>query len=176
MKKTLAVLMCLMALTACTNGNNYTDTPPTPSAGSNGVQALRTMIAPTDKNPIKDNWTVLGEVGYIIDGEYCDILLATDAQSDKDGYIAWDDSQNWALVVKGESRNFVLYNKRLNGKAYMNVTTNDNLPIITLIQDTPVGIGAARFSYAEDAFYEETLVETEGDGNSIFSSFPEYGN
>lgn len=176
MKKLLAILMCIAALSACTGDMNPIDTPPTPSANANDPQSLRTMIASTDSNPIKDNWTVLGEVGFIVDGEYCDIKLATDAQTDSSGEIAWDDSQNWALVAEGESRNFVLYNSRLNGMAYMNVTTEENLPVITLICDTPVGIKVTRYSYSEDAFYEEELVSPESNGNNIFSSFPQYND
>lgn len=174
MKKLIAILMCLMALTACTDVNYPADTTPTPQAGANSEQSLRTMIAPTDENPIKDNWTTLGEVGYIIDGEYCDIILATDAERDKNGEIAWDDSQKWALVVVGESRNFVLFDSRLNGKAYMNVTTEDKLPTITLICDTPAGVSATGYIYSEDAFYQEELIVPENNGNNIYSTFPEY--
>lgn len=174
MKKLLAILMCLMALASCADLNNPTDTTPTPSNNANTPQALRTMLSPTDDNPIGDNWTILGEVGYIIDGEYCDILLATDAERDSSGEIAWDDSQNWALVVVGESRNFVLFDSRLSGKAYMNVTTQDNLPVITLVCDTPAGISATGYIYSEDAFYQEDLIIPENNGNNIYSTFPEY--
>ncbi len=176
MKKLLAILMCLVALSACSGEIIPQNTAPTPSADSNNSQTLRTMIASTDSNPVKSSWTVLGEVGFIIDGEYCDIKLATDAETDSSGEIAWDDSQNWALVVEGESRNFVLFNSRLNGMAYMNVTTEENLPVITLVCDTPVGINVTRYSYSEDAFYEEELVVSESGGNNIFSSFPEYND
>ena len=176
MKKLLAILMCVMVLSACSGDLDLINPTPTPSAGTNDTQTLRTMIASTNSNPIKKDWTVLGEVGYIIDGEYCDIQLATDAEKDSNGEVAWDDSQNWALVVAGESRNFVLYKERLNGMAYMNVTTVENLPVITLVCDTPAGIKVIKYVYSEDAFYEEELVSPENGGNNIFSSFPEYND
>lgn len=174
MKKLLAIFICLIALTGCSESDYPTDTNPTLSGSANSSQSLRTMIAPTNKNPIGSSWTTLGEVGYIIDGEYCDIILATDAETDSSGEIAWDDSQNWALVVVGESRNFVLFNSRLNGMAYMNVTTQDNLPVITLVCDTPAGISATGYIYSEDAFYQEELITPENNGNNIYSTFPEY--
>ena len=176
MKKLLAILMCVMVLSACSGDFGVVEPTPSPSGNANDTQTLRTMIAASTSNPIKNDWTVLGEVGYIIDGEYCDIQLATDAEQDSNGEIVWDDSQNWALVVAGESRNFVLYKEHLNGMAYMNVTTVENLPVITLICDTPAGIKVIKYVYSEDAFYEEELVSPEDGGNNIFSSFPEYND
>jgi len=116
----------------------------------------------------------LGEIGLMIDGEFADIYLATDAETDKDGEILWDDSQDWALVVAGENNNYVLFNENLYGKAYIDVATVDNLPEITLVTTSSIGISVKKYTYSDGAFYEESVIDPADNGNSIYGTFPDY--
>lgn len=177
MKRFTAILVCILTLTlaSCANPITPNNTPSsTPTPSTDNQAPLKTMLSPTSSIEKYSDWTALGEVGYIIDGDYYDLRLLTDAEQSKDGDMIWDDSQNWALVAVGENKSYLLYNARLSGMAYMNVTTSENLPIITLIIDTPTGIGAKKYTYSDGSFYEENVITPENNGNSIFSSFPEY--
>ncbi len=171
MKKLLLAILCVMMLASC--GGNGENPTPTPTPEVNTPMATR-MITATGDNPIGDNWTILGEVGLMIDGEFADIYLATDAETDKNGNILWDDSQRWALVVVGESNNYVLFNEDIYGKAYIEVETVDNLPEITLVQTSSMGLSLNRYTYSDGAFYEENVIAPKENGNNIYSTFPDY--
>lgn len=175
MKKILAVFMCTALLGACAPKNPVTEPTPTPLINQGGEpSAVRTMISPTDKNPIKDDWTVLGEVGVVIDGEYTDILLATEAERGDDGYMMWDDTQKWALVADGEENNYNLFNSLVDGQMYIDVATENNLPVISLVHTSTVGMSVTKYTYSDGAFYAEELITPSADGNNIYTSFPEY--
>ncbi len=171
MKKLLLAILMTMLLASC--GGNGESPAPSPSPEANTPMATR-MITATRDNPIKDNWTVLGEIGLMIDGEFADIYLATDAETDKGGEILWDDSQDWALVVAGENNNYVLFNENLYGKAYIDVATVDNLPEITLVTTSSIGISVKKYTYSDGAFYEESVIAPADNGNSIYGTFPDY--
>ena len=171
MKKLFMVILSVMLLASC-KGNTETPTPsPSPEAI---IQKETRMITPSLDNPIKNNWTTLGEVGLMIDSEFADIYLATEAETDKDGEILWDDSQRWALVVEGESETYVLFDEDIYGKAYIEVDTVDNLPEITLVTTSSIGLSAVKYTYQDGAFYEEIVIEPNENGNNIYSTFPDY--
>lgn len=177
MKRILAAVMCVAILGACAPRQTITDPTPTPiesESGQGQTSAIRTMISPSDKNPITDKWTTLGEVGMVIDGEYTDILLATDAKRGDDGYMMWDDTQKWALVAAGEENTYVLFNSRVDGQMYIDVATENDLPVISLVHTSTVGMSVTKYTYQDGAFYAEELITPSSNGNNIYTSFPEY--
>ena len=174
-KRILAAFMCVALLGACAPKQTVTEPTPTPVSNQGGQpSAVRTMISPTEKNPIGDDWTVLGEVGVVIDGEYTDILLATEAERGDDGYMMWDDTQKWALVAEGEENNYVLFNRQVDGQMYIDVATENDLPVILLIHASTVGMSVTKYTYSDGAFYAEEIITPASNGNNIYSSFPEY--
>ena len=177
MKRILAAVMCVAILGACAPRQSVTEPTPTPVQGEGGqgqTSFVRTMISPTDKNPIDDDWTVLGEVGVVIDGEYTDILLATEAERGDDGYMMWDDTQKWALVADGEEDNYILFNALVDGQMYIDVATVDKEPEISLLHTSTAGLSLTKFTYADGAFYAEEIVTPLAKSNSIYNSFPQY--
>ncbi|MBS7299330.1 MAG: hypothetical protein KIG65_09690 [Eubacteriales bacterium] len=175
MRKILTLMMCVLLLGACTPKTPVTDTTPAPSPlESAQPSAIRTMIAPTESNPIKDNWAVVGEVGVIMGDEYVDVILAADAEYDSDGSIIWDDAQKWALVATGEDKNYVLFDEFADGQMYMDVVTVDKQPEISLIHTSTAGLALTKYTYSDGAFYAEEVVTPSEKGNSIYNSFPQY--
>ena len=178
MKKILAAALCLLMLTSC--GPNSSDTPSTPepapptASPSGQNNSVKKMISPSDKSPIDDSWTILGETFMTIDGDFADIYLATTAERGEDGYMLWDDSQEWALTVVTENETYVLLNEYLHGKLYIDVTTKGETPVISVIQTTTVGLSVTEYVYENGAFYSQNVIVPDGNGNNIYNSIPDY--
>ncbi len=176
MKKIFLVMLCVTLLASC----GIRPTPPAPQTGVVPTDvpiappAVKTMIEPTKVKPISDDWTILGEVGVIIGGEYTDIILATDAKRGDDGYMMWDDSHSWRLVAIGEENCYSLFDKRISGTSYIDVTMEGEDAKIKLISTSTAGLSVTEYTYSEGAFYAEELIKPDSDGNRIYSSFPEY--
>lgn len=173
MKKIFAIILCLAALTACGKKTDNV-TPPPPTGAPVAPNAIKTMITPTEVKPIDGDWTTLGEVGVIIDGEYTEIILATEAERDNDGYMMWDDSHRWRLVALGETNSYSLFDGRLGGIAYIEVEMEGEVPSVKLISTSTVGLGVTEYTYSDGAFYAEEVIKPDTNGNRIYSSFPEY--
>lgn len=171
MKKTAAAVLCVLMMSSCTPQKAPENTAAPLSAPTSAP--VRTMIAPTDKIS-DDKMTVLGETSVTVDGEFCDIALATDAERADDGYMMWDDSQRWTLTVTNDENTFVLLDTHMHGKAYFDVTKRGEETVITLIRTTSAGITATEYTYADGAFYAEELITAAKDGNNIYSSIPDY--
>ncbi len=172
MKKLLLAMLCVLTLTACKGGETVVPTPPPQE--SSAPNTVKTMITESQQSPIKDSWTTLGEIGVVVDGEYTDIILATEAQRGADGYMLWDDSQRWALVAKGDESIYTLFDENMSGTAYMEVSMKADLPSVKLITSSTMGLAVTEYTYSDGAFYAQKLVEPTADGNRIYSSFPEY--
>lgn len=175
MKKILVLIMCTAFLSACAPNNSVNEPSQTPSAAQSGQSAsVKTMISPTDKKAIEDDWEVLGEVGVMFGDEYVDIRLATEAQRGEDGYMMWDDTQKWALTADGENNSFVLLNELADGQLYIDVQTENGQPAILLFHVSTVGITVTKYTYSDGAFFAEKLITPPSDGNNIYGSFPDY--
>ena len=180
MKKILSAVLCLLMLSSC--GINTHDTPsmpssaPAASSAPSGSQstAVKTMISPSDASPIGADWTILGETFITLDSDFADVYLATAAKRGADGYIMWDDSQEWALTVVTDSETYVLFDKHLHGKLYIDVTTRGETPVISLIHTSTVGLKVTEYVYEDGAFYSQTVIAPDDNGNNIYSSIPEY--
>lgn len=178
MKKIFAVMLCALMLASCGTQEEMTPSP-SPDATAQATKepeknSDRTKIEPSGTSPIDESWTVLGEAGMTIGGEYCDIYLATSAQRASDGYMMWDDSQQWALTVSNETETYVLLDANIHGKAYMIVENRSNTPVISLIRSTSTGLAVTEYTYEDGAFYGEEILNPPSDGNNIYSSIPDY--
>lgn len=171
MKKLIIALICALTLCGCGVKNNPVEpTVSQPPVSSAQPSAVRTEIAPSQP---EDYATILAETSTKIGDDFADITLSTDAERGADGYMMWDDSQSWALNIKGE-KSYSLFNSRIGGKAYFDVTRAGKDVVITLYVTSAVGTEVTRFTCGEDGVYRESVISASPDGNSIYSSFPEY--
>lgn len=173
-KQILAAIICAAMLAGC-GAEKVKPEPTTQPVASPSAEPGkdRGMITPVSdyKDVAK---TVLGESEVTIDGETAQIILSTSAVRDSDGYVMWDDSQQWTLRVEYKGETYILFDSHIHGKLYFDVTERGGKPEITLMQSSTVGLGITRFVYADGAFYAEKIVEPEGSGNNIYSSIPDY--
>ena len=184
MKKILAVMLLLCMMTACTSAeqvaNENIDNPEIVTP----LEDKFRLIKKSNEDINYGDYELLGHYKTNIDGidEEVDINLYTSAQRDKMGNLMWDDSQDWFLTVEASDGLYMLYNERINGKAYMKVmkSYNDNSEetIINLhiYANTHNAIIEYRFNGQD---FEEriryTTDETSTHGISeLYSSIPQY--
>ena len=174
MKKRIVAILCILAVCGCAPAKQ-TETPPpaSPAAGESTATpvAVRKIISPVGEAAAYK--TVLAETSTRIDGEFADITLSTDAERGADGYMMWDDSQSWALTVKGKE-NYTLFDERLGGRTYFDVTREGEDVVIMLYTTSTVGTEVTKFTAQDGVFYSEKVINAPADGNNIYNSFPEY--
>ncbi|MDO4618301.1 MAG: hypothetical protein Q4B31_02120 [Clostridia bacterium] len=177
MKKLFLVILTIATLASCSGKNATPAASPAPvPSPSNGESQNIAAISSTTDNPIGGSWTVLGEVGLLFGDDYYDIYLATEAERDENGEMMWDDSQKWALVAVGEKNNYVLFDEDIHGQAYMEVDVIDDIPTITLIRTSSLGLSVTRYHYVfeNSHFITDTVITPIDSANNIYTSFPEY--
>lgn len=177
MKKLLMVMMCVGLLSACAKEN--TPIEPQKSAEPQvtqkpGASGVKTMISASDKSPISDSWTTLGEAMLPVGDDLADVYLATTAVRGSDGYMQWDDSQEWAVTVELEDEVFVLMDEHLHGKVYIDVTTRNKQPVVSVIHTSTIGMNVTEYVYENGSFYADALITADGSGNNIYNSIPDY--
>lgn len=171
MKKLIIALICTLALCGCGVKSGPAEPTASPSPAASAIpSAVRTEIAPSQP---EDYATILAETSTKICDAFADITLSTDAERGEDGYMMWDDSQSWALNIKGE-KSYSLFNSRISGKAYFDVTREGKDVVIMLYTTSAVGTEVTSFTCGADGVYKESIISASPDGNSIYSSFPEY--
>lgn len=177
MKKLTIALICALSLCGCAANTDAPQSSPEPTAQT-AVQdknsAVKTMIAPSDKSPIGEDWTTLGEAMLPIGADFGDVYLATDAHRGADGYMMWDDLQSWAVTVEVDSKTYVLLDEKLHGKVYIDVETRGTTPVVTVLHTSTVGLNVTEYVYEDGSFYAEKVIEADDNGNNIYSSIPEY--
>lgn len=183
MKKILLVIMTVFMLTACGDSKPVEVNP---DDIMNPVQdKFGNIIRISYQYLNYDEFELMGQ--YYIDNlgsetkEAC-VSLRTTAQRDKNGEMMWDDSQEWALDVATEKGCYVLYDQRINGRAYVNVYKaynegkEENVISLYIFGNTYNEVREYRFdgenfietiSYTTDEFANEGISE-------IYSSFPDY--
>ncbi len=181
MKKILVLVTALIMLTACT--------PTEPVVNENidnpePVEDRFNLITKSNEDINYDDYELLGHYTVDIDGidEEVDISLYTSAQRDKMGNIMWDDSQDWFLTAKVSDGVYMLYNGRINGRAYMKVmkSYNDNLEetLINLHIYANTHNTIMEYSFNGENFEERiryTTDETSKHGVSeLYTSIPDY--
>ena len=178
MKKILFAIFAICMLTACTKTEPVINDEPV--VQEENVKII--SMAGEDKS--LDNFELLGQHTVAIDGiekETC-ISLYTSAMRDKKGELMWDDTQEWVLSAETALGNYMLYDERINGRAYMKVIDSynddgDEIVInLHIYANTYNEIREYRFNGEE---FEEricyTTDETSTQGISeLYSSIPDY--
>lgn len=184
MKKILAIMLVLCMMTACTPNepvvNENVDNPEIVTP----VEDKFNLIRKSNEDINYNDYELLGHYITDIDGidEEVDISLYTSAQRDKMGNIMWDDSQNWFLTAKISDGIYMLYNERINGRAYMKVmkSYNDNSEetLINLHIYANTHNEIREYSFNGENFEERIRYTTDGISkqgiSELYTSIPDY--
>ncbi len=177
MKKLFAIFMCVAVLAGCSCNTGETPKPtpaPTPTPVVSTPETEKIIIEASEVAPIEKSWTTLGNLGILLGGESTDIVLATSAMRDDDGYMMWDDSQEWRLVALGENKSYSLLDETMVGISYIDVSMENDIPSVKLITSSTMGLSVTEYTYEDGAFYKSVIIEPDSNGNQIYNSFPEY--
>ncbi len=183
MKKVLLVILTVFMLTACGDSKPVAVDP---NDIMNPVQnRLGEMIGISYEYLNYDEFELMGQC-YVekLGGETRDacVSLRTTAQRDKTGKMMWDDSQEWALDVATEKGCYVLYDQRINGRAYIDVykayneDSEEYVISLYILGKTYNEVREYRFdgeNFIETISYTTDEVATEGI-SEIYSTFPDY--
>lgn len=110
-------------------------------------------------------------VASVIGSGEDEIILLTSAKKDSDGEFMWDDSQQWALAVKGDSNFYVLYDENIKGTPKLNVSEcyddgTEVTPVIRLTLSSSAGFEIREYRY-QDKVFEEKVVYDMGAINEL---------
>lgn len=163
------VFFCL-GLLGCTNAGESTEQ----LSESEPIVIHAIQTDPRQKNML----TKLQEFVFDLDGDGKEetIELHTAAGRDEDGNMAWDDGQNWLLVVVNGNGYYPLLQEYVQlGTVYFTVTDDQNgTIIISVIVNTGAGMKLVSFTYDQDQNgYRGEVVYHIG-GNQIFNGLRTY--
>lgn len=134
-----------------------------------------TVIEATDKVDVAD-LSLLDS--YIMDfnedGTDETISLYTAAERDANGDMAWDDGQNWTLVVGGTDHDYLLFNDYVQlGTIKFYVYTSDDDFYITTIQTGTASLKLTEYRFDKESknFVSNVKFETTGNVNMLHSSY-----
>lgn len=183
MKKILLIIMAVLMLTACGESKPVGVNPD--DIMDNVQNKLGETIGISRVYLNYDEFELMGQC-YLekLGGETKDacVSLRTTAQRDKNGEMMWDDSQEWALDVATEEGCYILYDQRINGRAYVNVYKaynegkEENVISLYILGNTYNEVREYRLngeSFVETISYTTDEAATEGI-SEIYSSFPDY--
>ena len=178
MKKILAIMLIMCMITACTQTEPVINDEPVIETEN------MKLINKTEEVKNLDKFELLGHQSVEIDGieNETSIGLYTSAMRDKKGELMWDDTQEWVLRAETEAGNYVLYDERTNGRAYMKVfnSYNDNgdeiIINLHIYANTYNEIREYRFNgeaFEERICYSTDETSTQGI-SEIYTSIPDY--
>lgn len=164
MKKLCILIMVTMILSGCTTGKrneieNFENSPKIIKAEEDlGKYDFLTRYAGCEYD-ITD------------DGVEEEFLLLTSAKKDDSGEYMWDDSQEWALIVKSDMGTYTLFNEYMRGKIdfYLSERYESDgsiSPVIRLEVSSGSEFFIKEYTYNNDAF-EEKMVYNSGAINEI---------
>lgn len=174
--KKISMFLILIMVLAISFGCTPKDNSPPPVEVEDPVEEPEvTIIEATDKVDVAD-LTLLDS--YIMDfnedGTDETISLYTAAERDPNGEIAWDDGQNWTLVVEDTDHDYVLFNDYVQlGTIKFYVYTSDDDFYITTIQTGTASLKFTeyRFDKESKSFVSNIKFETTGNVNMLHSSY-----
>lgn len=183
MKKIMIIAaMLILTLSGC-KGNIQpapTEIPTTATPATAEPTEIPTVLIQAENvSKVPDGWTVVSKYKYDFDGDGDreTLRLCTDAQSDADGLMAWDDSHNWVLEMSDASNIFTLYKDYIHtGMPSFEVyQDSDGKTCVNLSVITGAGYSMKKFIYIKDkkAFEEQNIYNEEGI-NHLYSSVPMY--
>ncbi len=174
MKKILCLVLAMLMLCACTRTEpviNEIDNPQTEDSVN--------VIAKSNEEINYDDYELLGH--YITD-EKAEVSLYTSAKRDKKGNLMWDDSQEWVLTARMSDGIYMLYNSRINGRAYMKVmksyNENSEETLINLHIYANTHNEIREYSFNGEDFEERIRYTTDGTSkhgiSELYTSIPDY--
>lgn len=145
---------------------------------ANGL-AQGTQIKAVSTDPRKGMVTKLSHYSLDIDGDGANetIELYTQAERAPDGQMAWDDGQNWLLVVVDGNNYYPLLQQYVQlGNVYYAVWyANSNAVTITAAVATGSNVSLINYIYDDErkAFISQSLFDTDAI-NMMYNSIPNY--
>ncbi|WP_353096158.1 hypothetical protein [Tissierella praeacuta] len=104
------------------------------------------------------------------DGTDETISIYTTAQKDEKGNIAWDDGQNWTLLVEDTDKDYILFNDYVQlGNIQFYVYTVEDEFYISTIQTGTANLKLTEYKFIKDEnqFIGTSKFETTGDANIL---------
>lgn len=184
MKKTI-LIMIILALALVTFACTPSVEPPEPNEpieepieepvenpSENPIE--RIIIEPGEKLNV-DNLTILDEFEFDLDqdGQMEMIKMMTAAGRGPDGDIAWDDGQDWILIVQDSDKDYVLVDEYVQlGTIDFNVfTIEEDFYIATYSARTAsLTLNLYQYDRENDSFIMTSPYNTSGNVNMIKSS------
>ncbi|WMM25068.1 hypothetical protein RBU61_19400 [Tissierella sp. MB52-C2] len=119
-----------------------------------------------------DDLTLLdsSKIDYNNDGSEETISLYTVAGKGPDGQIAWDDGQNWTLVIQGSDKDYVLFDDYIQlGSLHFYAYFEDEDFVVTTVQSGTANLKLTeyRFDKEKDEFIGTVRFVTTGNVNMI---------
>lgn len=180
MKKSI-LIMVILALTLVTFGcTNSVESPEPNESIEEPIEEPieehieRIIIQPTDKIDI-DNLTILDEFEFDFDqdGQMENIRMLTAAGRGPDGEIAWDDGQDWTLIVQDSDKDYVLVDEYVQlGRIDFNIFTIDEEFYIACYSARTASLSLNLFKYdrENDSFIMTNEYNASGNVNMIKTS------
>lgn len=168
MKKICVLLAVMMMLSGCSGKNDPSpSSSPTSSAAVTEAPKSDAEVIKLQEN--KDEYDSMNKYSGCVydingDGAEEEILLLTSAKKDSDGEYIWDDSQNWALIVKTDDGIYPLYENHAHGKLKLYVSelydnNGDIRPVIRLETSSSSEFSIKEFTYNGEGFEEKTAYD-----------------
>lgn len=179
MKPYIKSLVFLLAIVAALTGCQATEKISTPR--QQGEQLKSKLVLGITENPGQSrSWTKISEFSADLDtdGGEEKLELLTTAERDKKGNIAWDDGQNWLLLIRDGEKFYPLFSEYVQlGSVYFTVAQygKDDPPKITVMVSTGANLKLANYAYSKDQKgYKEEPVYNSQAINLLFTSLPDY--
>jgi hypothetical protein len=166
MKKIFLIAAVILCLSGCNSveAPKQTETPPAQTAAADAPQKKTIKISADSAK--YDAMNVVEDCIYDITGTGEEtIALLTDAEKDENGEFLWDDSQDWALVVKSSGGIYPLYDAHSHGKLSMNVSESyqedgSTVPVIRLSISASAVFEIREYRWEDGEFTEKTAYST----------------
>lgn len=160
MKKFLLLTALVLTFSGCADNNVPT--------GSNEIvtSAPKTTIALTADSGEFNSMTLYEDCEYDVTGTIDEsVALLTDAKKGEDNEFYWDDSHNWALLVKTKEGVYPLYHDHAHGELTLNMREfyekdGSIVPVICLTISSSAGYEIREYRFSENVFIEEIVYST----------------
>ncbi len=189
----LTVLSSMLLVSGCSFFEQIKNEPE--SSPQNSLQTETETASQTEENekteiditssPVNvEGYEAMSKCMYDVtnDGNEDTITLYTSAQRDMTGEMMWDDTQEWVLQVETDNGVYDLFNERIHGRAYFDVSDYYNegtgQKVISLYIAGRTFNEIREYFFDDGKFIEETVYTTdekakEGIG-TLYSSIPDY--
>ena len=144
-------------------------------AGHGKDDVEMSVIGPSEKQDTSD-LTLLDSIKIDFNGDGFEetIGLYTIAERMADGEIAWDDGQNWTLIVEGEDEDYILFEDyvQLGSLSFFTYFQNDDF-VVTTIHSGTANLALTEYKYDEAGGGFVKIVRFNADGDiNMFHQLP----